>query len=94
MHNSEKHWDNPQEFNPDRFMGEKKKSIAKYSYFPFGGGPRICIGEHFAIMEMIIAIATIYKAGKPVLIDKTVGKRPFVTLRPSSNVKFDWIKKE
>jgi|TARA_B110000093_G_scaffold183408_1_gene234468 cytochrome P450 len=93
MHHSEKHWVKPEEFNPDRFMGEQKKSISKYAYFPFSGGPRICIGEQFAIMEMIIAIATIYKAGKPVLIDDFVEKSPFVTLRPSSNIKFDWIKK-
>lgn len=92
MHHSKKYWTNPEEFNPDRFLGDEKKSISKHSYFPFSAGPRICIGEQFAIMEMIVTIATIYKAGKPVLKEESIQKVPFVTLRPSSNIKFDWIK--
>lgn len=92
MHHSNKYWTNPEEFNPDRFMGENKKRITKFTYFPFSGGPRICIGEQFAIMEMIVAIATIYKKGKPVLKDIEVQKVPFVSLRPSSNIKFEWEK--
>jgi len=90
VQNSEKLWDNPTEFNPDRFLGEKKKSIHKYAYFPFGGGPRICIGEQFAIMEMVIALATIYQSGKPILKEQNVEKQPLVTLRPKTNIQFDW----
>lgn len=92
VQNSEKLWQNPEKFDPERFLGDKKKSIHKYAYFPFGGGPRICIGEQFAIMEMVIALATIYKTGKPVLKENNVEKMPLVTLRPKTNIKFDWVK--
>ena len=87
---SERLWENPNEFNPDRFLGDKKKTIDKYAFFPFGGGPRICIGEQFAIMEMIIAISVIYGSGTPILKEPNVEMVPLVTLRPDRNIKFDW----
>lgn len=90
VQHSERLWDNPEEFNPDRFLGEQKKEIHKYAYFPFGGGPRICIGEQFAMMEMIIAVALIYKNGSPKLMDKMVEKVPLVTLRPNRDIRFEW----
>lgn len=89
-HRSPRLWDQPDEFLPERFLGDNKKAIDKYAYFPFGGGPRICIGEQFAIMEMVIAIATFYRKGTPVLIDKIVNKVPLVTLRPDKAIKFEW----
>ena len=92
VHHSEKLWDNPETFNPDRFLGDAKKNIHKYAYFPFGGGPRICIGEQFAIMEMIIAIVTIYKNGSPQLLETKVEQQPLVTLRPKTNIQFNWEK--
>lgn len=91
VHHSERIWEDPQKFNPDRFLGDQKKEMHKYAYFPFGGGPRICIGEQFAMMEMIIAIALIYKNGSPKLVDKEVKKVPLVTLRPDRNIQFKWV---
>lgn len=90
VHRSARLWDDPNKFDPERFLGDNKKSINKYSYFPFGGGPRICIGEQFAIMEMIIALVTIYGSGTPVLLEDKVEAVPLVTLRPSCNVNFSW----
>ena len=87
---SDRLWNNPNQFDPDRFLGDNKKSIGKYTFFPFGGGPRICIGEQFAIMEMIIAIAVIYGAGTPILKDENVVMVPLVTLRPDKEIDFDW----
>jgi cytochrome P450 len=56
---SERLWNKPNKFDPSRFLGDRKKEIDKFAFFPFSGGPRICVGEQFAMMEMIIAIAII-----------------------------------
>ena len=57
MHRSPRFWIAPEQFDPDRFDQEHDK----YVYFPFGGGPRKCIGEHFAMMEMILVLAMLYQ---------------------------------
>ena len=59
LHHDERYWDNPETFDPERFSAENESSIPKYAYLPFGGGPRICIGNHFAMMEAQIVLATI-----------------------------------
>lgn len=56
-----KYWDDPETFNPDRFDTEEVKKRHKYAYLPFGGGPRLCIGEQFALSEMVIALIKIQK---------------------------------
>jgi cytochrome P450 len=50
---------NPTIFDPERFTPEREKSLARYTYIPFGAGPRICIGNHFALMEAQLLIATL-----------------------------------
>lgn len=45
LHHDERFFPNPEKFDPDRFLGSNKESIVKYSYIPFGEGPRICIGN-------------------------------------------------
>lgn len=60
MHHLDRFWENPEKFDPDRFAPETKKHYDKYLYMPFGAGPRICIGNHFALMEMQIVLAKIY----------------------------------
>jgi cytochrome P450 len=52
-------WDEPQKFDPLRFSPEREKEIGKFDYFPFGGGPRQCIGKGIAMMTIPLAIATI-----------------------------------
>ncbi|MEZ4948558.1 MAG: cytochrome P450 [Saprospiraceae bacterium] len=49
---SDQFWDQPLKFDPDRFLPERIKSQTKMTYMPFGAGPRMCIGNHFAMMEM------------------------------------------
>jgi cytochrome P450 len=52
-------WDNPDAFDPDRFSSERTASRPRFAYFPFGGGPRVCIGNAFAMMEAQLVIAMI-----------------------------------
>lgn len=59
MHHDERKWSDPEVFDPQRFTAEKERQIDKYQYMPFGAGPRICIGNHFALMEAHILLALI-----------------------------------
>lgn len=54
-------WDDPLTFDPDRFTPEKSKARDRWQYLPFGGGPRSCIGDHFAMLEATLALATIVR---------------------------------
>lgn len=54
-------WDNPLDFDPDRFSPQHSKNRDRWQYLPFGGGPRSCIGDHFAMLEATLAVATIIR---------------------------------
>jgi cytochrome P450 len=83
LHRSEKYWDEPAKFKPERFAPEKRNSIDRFVYFPFGGGPRLCIGNNFAILEMQLIIITLYRRFRFELLPgfKVEGE-PVVTLKP------------
>ena len=59
MHRNHRYYDKPDEFIPERFEGDLLKRIPTFAYFPFGGGPRVCIGNNFALMEAALLLATI-----------------------------------
>jgi len=59
MHHHPAYWQDPERFDPERFSPEHSKDRPQYAYFPFGGGPRQCIGKFFAIMEAQVILATI-----------------------------------
>lgn len=82
IHRHEKLWDDPDAFRPERFLPEHRKSIERYAWLPFSGGPRICIGAAFAMQEAIIALAEILKVAEVEAITP-VEPRPVhqVTLR-------------
>ena len=61
LHRHKLYWENPDAFDPDRFMGEKRKAIDRFAYLPFGLGPRICIGASFALQEAVILLAILLK---------------------------------
>jgi cytochrome P450 len=52
-------FEEPNAFRPERWGEERIKSLPKFAYFPFGGGPRVCIGQQFAMMELVLVLATI-----------------------------------
>jgi cytochrome P450 len=83
MHRNPRYFADPELFYPDRWNKEEKSQLPRFSYFPFGGGIRGCVGEPFAWMEGILLIATICRQWKmqhdP---DHKVELKPLITLRP------------
>ena len=77
----------PERFRPDRWLGDELKELPRFAYFPFGGGPRVCVGQHFALLELVLVLARASQsvvfepAGEKLLLD------PVITLRPRGFVR-------
>src|SRR6476659_4284290 len=88
MHHDSRYYDNPSEFNPDRWTDEFKRSLPRFSYFPFGGGIRGCIGEPFSWQEGILLMATISSNWTMSIASKQKIKTdPGITLNPKNGIK-------
>lgn len=86
-HRSAQCFSDPLRFDPDRWLPERAKLIHKYAYFPFGGGPRICIGNHFAMMEAVLVLATLIREYRfELLPGQTLELQPAVTLRAAKDL--------
>lgn len=57
MHRDPRFWEDPMRYDPGRFLGDREKTLPRQAYFPFGAGPRACIGQHFALMQMSTAVS-------------------------------------
>lgn len=83
MHRHPDHWADPLRFDPDRFAPDRLDERAKLAYLPFGAGPRICIGNQFALMEAKIVLAMVLQRFAIALADPAaIEPDPRVTLRP------------
>lgn len=83
VHRDPRFFDEPDRFHPDRWAGDLMKRLPKYAYFPFGGGPRVCIGNTFAMLEAILVLVTIAPRFQLRLAPgETIQPWPSVTLRP------------
>jgi len=83
MHHDPRYFPDPDLFYPERWTKEVKSELPRFSYFPFGGGIRGCVGEPFAWMEGILLIATICQQWKMHHdTDHKVELKPLITLRP------------
>jgi cytochrome P450 len=83
MHRDPRFYKEPDVFDPDRWSRDEAEKRPKYAYFPFGGGPRLCIGEQFFWMEAPLLLATLaqfWVAGLP--RNHTLQMQPLITLRP------------
>ncbi|MDQ3606818.1 MAG: cytochrome P450 [Gemmatimonadota bacterium] len=88
IHRDPRFFDRPEEFLPERWSNGFEKDLPRFAYLPFGGGPRICIGNRFAMMEAVLLLATITRCfrlvGQP---DHPVVPYPTITLRPEGGVR-------
>jgi cytochrome P450 len=88
VHRDARYYADPARFDPDRWMPEFKASIPQFAYFPFGGGPRRCIGESFAWMELVLIVATVAQQWRFALVpNHPVVPQPLVTLRAKHGMK-------
>ena len=88
VHRDTRWYDSPEEFRPERWEGDFAKRIPRFAYFPFGGGPRQCIGNSFALMEAILILATIAQKYQLRLVpDHPVVPLASITLRPRYGVR-------
>jgi cytochrome P450 len=80
LHRDPRFWEAPDVFRPERWIGG---ATPRYAYFPFGAGPRVCIGEQFAWMEGVLVLATIARRWRMSLDPRQrIALGPIVTLRP------------
>ncbi|MFN8528383.1 MAG: cytochrome P450 [Anaerolineae bacterium] len=88
VHRDPRFFAEPERFDPDRFTPEREKQLPKYAYTPFGGGPRICIGNAFAMMEAKLVLATLAQRWRVELAPGQIvePQRVFV-LRPKHGMK-------
>jgi cytochrome P450 len=87
LHHDERFFDDPWSFRPERWADGLARQIPRYAYFPFGGGPRICIGNAFAQMEAVLLLATIARRFRLVMPPGAVVKPvATMTLRPQDGI--------
>ncbi|GAA1538908.1 cytochrome P450 [Streptomyces albidochromogenes] len=80
-HRHPAYWEDAERFDPERFTPEAEAGRPRYAWFPFGGGPRACIGQHFSMLESVIALAMILQKYDLEAIDTEVPVSSAITLR-------------
>ncbi|TVQ87169.1 MAG: cytochrome P450 [Chromatiaceae bacterium] len=88
MHRHPAYWDEPERFHPERFADHAERGWHRYRYFPFGGGPRVCIGNQFALLEGPLILATIARSYRFELREPgwQVQLEPQITLGPQGGM--------
>jgi cytochrome P450 len=87
LHRHRTLWTDPDCFDPDRFMPERRASIDRYAYLPFGAGPRVCIGASFSLQEAVIVLSRVVRSVRlDTEPDQVVRPVQRVTLRPEGGV--------
>ncbi|HEX3644449.1 MAG TPA: cytochrome P450, partial [Vicinamibacterales bacterium] len=93
MHRDPRFYADAERFDPERWSPEFRAALPKFAYFPFGGGPRQCIGESFAWMELILLVATIAQQCRLRLVPgHQVVPQPLITLRAKHGMRMTILK--
>jgi cytochrome P450 len=88
MHRDPRYFSDPEKFDPERWLTEKAQKLPRFAYFPFGGGPRQCIGNTFAMMEATLLLASIAQRFHFELVEtQPVVPVPSFTLRPKHGIR-------
>jgi len=81
-------FEEPAAFRPERWDGDLARRLPRFAYFPFGGGPRRCIGNGFAQMEAVLILVTIAQGFRLSLMPgQRITPTPYVTLRPEPGIR-------
>jgi cytochrome P450 len=85
-----RYFDDPLKFDPWRWAGDLRRTLPRFAYFPFGGGPRVCIGNRFAMMEAMLLLASITRRfDVERLVEREAGYIPSITMRPKGGL---WVR--
>ncbi len=88
VHHDPRNFENSNNFDPDRWTGDLETRLPKFAYFPFGGGPRLCIGQSFTKMEANLLLTTIAQKFKLELVPgQTIQTQPSITLCPKHGIR-------
>jgi len=92
-HHAPGYWESPESFDPDRFIKGSEKLRTPFTYLPFGGGPRVCIGNHYAMLQILrILSEVVRKYDFEVVPGQTIEARPMVILRPKHGIRMAFTK--
>ncbi|MFJ3503291.1 cytochrome P450 [Streptomyces sp. NPDC090135] len=93
-HRHPDYWEDAERFDPDRFTPEAEAARPRYAWFPFGGGPRACIGQHFSMLESVIALAMILQRYGFEAVDTEVPLTSAITLQAAGPARCRLIPRE
>lgn len=87
-HHAPRFWHNPEDFDPERFNKEEMKLRTPFTFLPFGGGPRVCIGQHYAMLQVLMILSELIRRYDFELVPgQAIEARPMVILRPRNGIR-------
>ena len=92
-HHAPGYWESPETFDPERFIKGSEKLRTPFTYLPFGGGPRVCIGNHYAMLQILMILSNLLRNYDFQLTPgQTIEARPMVILRPKHGIRMAFTK--
>ncbi len=92
-HHASGHWQDPESFDPGRFVKGSEKLRTPFTYLPFGGGPRGCIGNHYAMLQMLMILSGVLRNYDFALTPgQRIEAQPMVILRPKHGIRMSFIR--
>ena len=87
-HHAPHYWESPETFDPERFIKGSEKLRTPFTFLPFGGGPRVCIGNQYAMLQILMILSDLLrKYDFQLTPDQTIEARPMVILRPKHGIR-------
>jgi cytochrome P450 len=87
-HHASRYWESPESFDPERFIKANEKLRTPFTYLPFGGGPRVCIGNQYAMLQILMILSAVLRRYDFQLVPgQMIEARPMVILRPEHGIR-------